>query len=170
MHKRLLALPVLMIPLLAAPASGHAAEIDANLAALAVGACQPALPAFDGLIRKRPKAMANEGTSVAFVTCVALQQRSSVNRVRGFQVALGNSNTFAVELSCTLVDGWQSITYSPANTRSVSIPPGSYRNLEWSAALHNAGNLYSSPAVSCQLPGGTEVSGIFYTVLTEVGN
>lgn len=35
----------------------------------ATGVCQAALPAFDGLVRKRPLAVQNESTGHAFVTC-----------------------------------------------------------------------------------------------------
>ena len=48
--------------------SEAAAQTTAPTAA-AVDRCQPALPTFDGSIRKRPKAVQNEGTSIAFITC-----------------------------------------------------------------------------------------------------
>ncbi|HST45355.1 MAG TPA: hypothetical protein VLK29_09045, partial [Luteimonas sp.] len=35
----------------------------------ATGLCQAALPAYDGLIRKRPVAIRNEGDAAAFVSC-----------------------------------------------------------------------------------------------------
>ena len=50
--------------LAALPATSPAAEISRLVFSQAVAVCQPALPAFDGLIRKRPKAVANEGTAM----------------------------------------------------------------------------------------------------------
>ena len=68
--------------------------------------CQSALPVFDGNIRKRPMALANEGAGNAFVTC---DSESISNFATGFSaVAIGFYNRAGaadVEVSCTLVNG-----------------------------------------------------------------
>ena len=61
----------LAVALTAATLSPNAQAVTVNRDYLSHGTanCQSALPVFDGNIRKRPAAVANEGTATAFVTC-----------------------------------------------------------------------------------------------------
>lgn len=133
-------------------------------------ACQAALPAYDGLIRKRPKAIANEGTSNAFVTCAPGHQANAYSSVNSFMVLLANRTGVAINISCTLVDGIHDIPFSPSKTKVISVPANDRVNLQWTASGDNAGAAYTMPAVSCNLPPATEISGIALTALDEIGN
>lgn len=65
---------VLAAAIVAAPAAVEAAPIERTLYVNASAHCQAALPVFDGLIRKRPLAVVNEGQAGAFVTCAIPMQ------------------------------------------------------------------------------------------------
>ena len=54
---------------LLAAAEAHSVDRELAFQQNGAGACQAALPAYEGLIRKRPMAIQNEGVSTAFVTC-----------------------------------------------------------------------------------------------------
>lgn len=135
----------------------------------AVSICQPALPAYDGLIRKRPKAVANEGTTTAFVSCALAHQSEFFNTVEGVRVVVINRQDTAVEMTCTLVDGSGDITFSPSKARTITVPSGGRAVLPWSYASNNGGVRYTAPAVSCALPPSTEIVGVAYEALDEIG-
>jgi len=160
------------ITLLGAAVCGHASavEIVKNEFSHGPANCQPALPVFDGNIRKRPKAVANEGTSNAFVTCDFETTRNVANKVLQVGMILVNRNAGSVTISCTLVDGIQDISFSPSIVKSVTIAGGaSVRgDIGWSAA-DNGGANYTFPAVSCNLLPGTEIGGVLRAYLDEVG-
>lgn len=115
-----------------------------------VGNCQPALPAYEALIRKRPLAIENEGDQHAYVTCAMQNEEVSLN-VQNFSTRLSNSSDASVTVTCTAVIGDElaSATYLP---KSITLAPGTVGNITWSGA--DAGGLLNSRsiAMSCHLP------------------
>jgi hypothetical protein len=157
--------------LIGATTGATAAEVETSYFSHAAANCQSALPVFDGNIRKRPKALANEGTSIAFVTCAFEQTPTPPNKiVRVIQLAL-NRGGVARTVSCTLVDGIRDEVLSPSHTQTVTLNGnGVWAALVWDADLMNEGTNYTSPALSCSLPPGVELSGTAIDVLREIGD
>jgi hypothetical protein len=147
-------------------ASGDAAAITRQRTnnQNATGACQSALPVFDGQIRKRPLAIQNVGTASAYVSCSFMTPAhgTGVNSVN--LIAENNTGT-AVDVSCTLVVGVSKLapTYFP---KTITLPANSGLNsFTWTAA-NNGGVPFDSYAISasCSLPVGTglSLSQLFY--------
>ncbi len=162
------AVALLSLCLMTAPA--HAAAVEKIYFSQAVTVCQPALPAFDGLIRKRPKAVANEGTTTAFVTCGITTPNSFVRAVRLVLVSFTNRAGAATTINCTLVDGFGDDTYSPSKVKSLVVATQARGSLTFESFADNGNVLYLTPALSCALPPGTEISGVTYAALDEIGN
>lgn len=120
------------------------------------GNCQPALPVYEGLVRKRPLAVVNEGTENAYVTCALTTEEVSLN-VQSFGTRVSNGSDAALTVSCTAVVGDELATtsYIP---KSIDLAPGAAGNLTWSGA--DAGGLLSSKsiAMSCLLPPGAALN------------
>lgn len=129
----------------------------------ATGACQSALPVFDGQIRKRPLTMQNEGTAPAFVSCSFMSTDQGIGGSRSIgQVTLyaDNNAGSAVELTCTLIDGYSGgvATYFPM-TRT--LPPYSKHNeFFWYSGDDDDDNFFRTVNASCNLPVGTGLSEI----------
>ena len=81
-----------------------AAVIERQEVRMSADVCQPALPAFDGNIRKRPLAMMNEGTSNAFVTCAFGGVFNGVPSQKTLSVGFTNITDSEITVNCTLVD------------------------------------------------------------------
>jgi hypothetical protein len=142
-------------------ASGDAMAVPRVFVQNATGACQAALPVFDGHIRKRPLAVQNEGTAPAFVSCSFLDPTllGSTGVTNVFLYADNNTGA-PVVLACTLVTGFSNYypTYYPK-----SITMNSGINLIIWDATDNAGNNFNNYTinVSCNLPAGTGLSASF---------
>lgn len=138
----------------AAPHAVSAAYVQQSQVMLSADNCQPALPAFDGNIRKRPLGMQNEGAATAFVTCafkgLRFDPRTTGNDLVG--IVLSAQGSQSVTVTCTLVTGVGEPNYS---TQTRTVYPGVGNLLVWeSGALDFA-------AMSCSLP---PQAGILYTV------
>jgi hypothetical protein len=146
----------------------HAAEVEVSTFSHAAANCQSALPVYDGVIRKRPKAVANEGTTDAFVTCAFEQLPDLPGKVVSVRVYAVNREDFPRPITCTLVDGFGDAVYSPALTKLFNMQfEGS---LTWNAGSDNQGVNYTAPALSCKLNPGVELAGTRLTFLTEIGD
>ena len=138
------------------------------------GNCQGALPSYEGAIRKRPQAVANEGATTAFVTC---DFDNIDNLGTGFnRVVVGYRNTTGTPLivTCSLVNGFFSMPGATVLTKSaiapaVGGPEGGRVLIEWTAVADNAGENFGSPALSCQIPAGTEIGGVGGDFTVDVG-
>lgn len=127
----------------------------------AVGACQSALPAYDGLVRARPRALQNEGGATAFVSCA--QPADGAQRLRTITVGLDNTNATAVVVTCTLVVGASAPLYY---TQSIQLAARShYVLLNFQRPAGTDAFRSSSHAFSCQLPPGTGLHSIGYVTL-----
>lgn len=145
---------------LALPAAANAGTPSDSRVTLAAGACQTALPVFDGVVRKRPLAVQNEGTSITFVTC-GLEGRFNAEQATTY-VFLGfvNNSSSEATVNCTLVDGRDSISdpvYMPKTVLLGANTP--MTELAWTS-VDNEGDNFIYPAISCSLPPGTGIKAV----------
>ena len=141
---------------LALPAPSQALELLSTIGNGPVGNCQPARPSYEGLIRKRPLAFENEGTSGAYVTCALSGEEVSIN-LQSFSTRVSNGASEDVTVTCTAVVGDElaAASYIP---KSVTLAPGTAANITWTGA--DAGGLFTSHsvAISCLLPPGSALN------------
>ncbi len=147
-------LALLTLPVGLALAASAAPVWSAVKQTPAAGACKSALPAFDGLIRTRPLAVQNEGTSPAFVSCA--QQGDLAERPTRISIALINQNASVATVTCTLVVG----VFEPAyTTRSTAVPAGATSELlSFIPPVPGVPFPSTNHAFSCSLPPGTGIS------------
>lgn len=127
----------------------------------ATGACQSALPAYDGLVRARPRALQNEGGATAFVSCA--QPTDGALRLRTITVGLDNNNPVPVVVTCTLVVGASAPLYY---TQSLQLAAQSnYVLMNFQRPAGSDAFRSASHAFSCQLPPGTGVHSIGFVTL-----
>ena len=130
--------------------------------------CQGALPVFDGRLRKRPLAFANEGTANAFVTCDTDSfSVASEGTFTLISMYFHNHGAGTPAIACTLVDvGASSTTYLPKTTGPIAPGEGSF--ILWAAA-DNGGALFRSPAISCNLPPQTQIDAVGFAYREDIG-
>ena len=135
--------------------------------------CQPATKVSEALIRKRPLAMVNEGTSNATINCAfELEARQTLNQL--VTVFLSNSTATAVNATCTGISGWEGRTeeggtvvineYVPV---ALPVPAGGQSlAFQWADAdfENGTGGLIS---VSCVLPPGVAINDTYADVLID---
>lgn len=149
-----------------------AATIERQEVRMSADVCQPALPAFDGQIRKRPLAMQNEGTANAFVTCAFGGAFNGVPSQKTVTVGFTNNTSAAITVSCTLADAQAGVINAEYFPKSISVPPNTapVALLLWSAVADNGGVRFTYPAVSCLLPPGIGVQVTNHTYDEEIGS
>lgn len=156
----------LALILVAAAAAGRpaaAASILKITTQTGTASCAPALPTYEGVIRKRPLAIQNEGTTGAFVSCslTTTLVYASAGSSETAYLGLTNSSAASASVTCTLVDVGFSGSTPAYKTRSVTVPANGFREIQWSAANDNGGVPFrTSPNISCSLAPGI---GITYT-------
>lgn len=153
----------------AAQRPASAVEILIGTASHGTANCQAALPVFDGKIRKRPLAIANEGSTTAFVTCDFETLPTLIGKVIIVNVRLHNASATARQVSCLLLDSFGTNVYSPSLSKTVQLAPQSHGELEWLATDDNDGNNYTTPSMSCALPPGVEIMGVALARWQNVG-
>lgn len=117
--------------------------------------CLPALPRYDGNVRKRPLALVNEGAASSFVTCnytVSSEAYDATGGVERFDIVAKNQGTSPATVTCTAVVG-----IDDGNARyllqSVSLQPGERKKIEWTAANYGLPQGWEGPVnMSCLLP------------------
>ena len=150
-------------------ADAGAADVVRYHGSHGVANCQSALPVFDGLIRKRPKAVANQGTANAFVTCDFENLTGEYDRVTVVGMVFINRGGAASPVNCTLVQGVGDVDFAPAITKTVLAAPGERVQIVWEPA-DNDGDNFSWPALSCNLRPGVEISATVVNVLENIGS
>ena len=150
--------------------SGQASAVTVNRNYFSHGTanCQSALPVFDGNIRKRPLAVANEGTTTAFITCDSESINSSASGFSKVGVYFINrAGTAGLTVNCTLVNGVITAFGSfPKTTAAIAV--GAQDNILWTTA-DNAGANFEAPAVSCALPAGVDIGAMQFQYPEDVG-
>jgi hypothetical protein len=135
------------------------------------GACQAALPSYEGNIRKRPLGLNNEGAAPAFVSCSmkADDFSDALNGYNGLQ--LSNRGAAAANVNCTLVAGGTlpvaTAAYFP---KSFAIPAGSSIVAAWDPEVDNGDAPFPNTLNwSCNLPPGVDINLVFTNIAEEVG-
>ena len=153
------------VALSGAAMAASAETIERTELKMAVSACQAALPAFDGMIRKRPLAVQNEGSSTAFVSCGLEGVFNAEPHNAYVSIGLVNVGTSDVTIHCTLVDAGNAFTnpvYLPAFR---TVLPGMNSAIFW----HAEGYAFIYPAISCSLPPGAGIRYVGRRFHEEVG-
>lgn len=122
--------------------------------------CQPAMPVYGGLIRVRPAAIQNDGTTNAFVTCsmpteIALNDPAS--RTGSFVITVGKTLLTPVEVACTAVataEGGSGQTI----TRRATVTTAAPTHLSWFARDFANGAMPELVSFSCLLPPGGAIT------------
>ena len=135
-----------------------AEPVPRSLTVNAAGACNGALPSFEGALRKRPTAISNEGAANAFVSCSLAGDASNTGNV-DLQVGFTNKSAAPVSFACTFVDGYAQgffglePLYYPT---TVAVAANAIGAAQWTA---EEGTAFSNNAnVSCVLPPGVEIN------------
>jgi len=150
MNKTHWLLPLIPLALAAASTPARAVDLLSTNGTGPVGNCQAALPAYEGMTRKRPLALVNEGEDVSFVTCALTTEEVSLN-VNHFSTRVSNLGDEAVTVSCTAVVG-DELDSTRYIVKTLTLPPGGEDTLAWGLA-DNGGLLFNkSIALSCALP------------------
>jgi len=123
----------------------------------ASGACNGALPTYEGALRKRPLAVRNEGDTSAFVSCsIPGSQTDGGYSVVGAYFT-NNGDAEAV-INCTFVDG-SVISPTQYYPGSLALPPGQTYFIRWDMEELGVGEGFTNwPNLSCNLPPQTEIS------------
>lgn len=136
------------------------ASAVSNYTVNAAGNCAGALPSFEGALRKRPTAIANDGASVAFVTC-SLPGDLRIGNLT-LQVAFNNRTSAPVSVPCTFVDGFAAPFVNGNGptfyVRNAEIEPNNAGAVTWGAEFEGVETFSSSANVSCALPPGVEIA------------
>ena len=150
----------LLIPLaiaLALPATAAAQDTRVTMAA---GACQSALPVFDGVVRKRPLAVQNDGTTRTFITCGLEGRFGAAESSSLIFVGLTNNADADASVSCTLVDGRNGISDPVYRAKSINVPANAdVVELAWTS-IDNEGVDFIYPAISCSIPPGIGIKAV----------
>lgn len=156
------ALPSCLLALLVSTAMAPAEAVTRSNFQNAVGACNGALPGFEGALRKRPLAIANEGTSNAIVSCtLAIDQSASEGNLT-VGIGLINRSAQLVPVSCTFVDGTapEVVGAIPPTyyTRNIALSAGQGGSIVWQAAEFGLAAFSFVASASCSLPPGVEIA------------
>lgn len=157
------------LSMFAAATSDARADSNVVFSSGAANYCQPALPAFDGLIRTRPLAIQNEGSSNAFVTCSMAGVRGIINDeiidTADYQIYISNLNEEPVTVSCTAVAG---IASNPAGqqfeTKTNTIQPGDEKLFKWTNADFSGVAMPLLVSYSCKLPPGAAINDMYVRI------
>jgi hypothetical protein len=131
----------------------------------ATGACQAALPNYEGGFRKRPLAIANEGTAGAFITCG--NTNFGGNSVNAVEVMFTNRTDADGDINCTMVDGAidASLGFADYYPATITLAAGDSFEQVWSDGYTNVGQ-----AVSCNVPAGWEINRVWTNYNDEIGS
>lgn len=149
-----------------AAAPADAATVNRTFYQNGGSACTGALPTFEGALRKRPKAIANEGTTNAFITCSAISNDiNSANPQTAFAY-FTNRAASAADVTCTFVNG-DEFYGSTATVQTIPLASGQFAPMFFTPA----GDQFDLPTISlsCNLPPGVELNLFGLNVDEDVG-
>ena len=133
----------------------------------ATGFCQPALPVFEGNIRKRPTAIANEGTSNAFVSCSMTSLPEAGAAIELPTLAVYNRTAADIDVTCSLVHSYEAGGLVVPKT--LSIPAGDREFFEWTLADIGDPPSFDFLNFNCNLPVGVDIGYGYYYYSYEIG-
>lgn len=167
-----IAVSALASAVLFAALSPQASAIERLDLTNATGACQGALPSFEGSLRKRPSGIINiSTTNSSFVSCSTTQNffaPSGTAAVLG--VTLTNPTAAPVSVSCTMVAGLNYVGFqSPMQyPKTFTVAAGETVEGTWDFEEDNFGDEFpGSLNVSCNLPAGTELGAVYVLTLED---
>lgn len=145
-----------------------AVEVTSTDFGSAVAACQGALPAYEGTLRKRPLAMQNEGTAPAFISCAFPVE----NLLWRFEVALRSFDATEVTVTCTVVNGYDAGVTVYATKTAVLPASGVPQIMSWVPADFGASGSFPSMqvAMTCALPRGASLGRTWTDTTRYIGN
>ncbi|MEP6634229.1 MAG: hypothetical protein ABJA62_08455 [Luteimonas sp.] len=143
-----------------ATGDAHAATPQRSFIQNATGACQSALPVFEGQIRKRPLAIQNEGTASTFISCSLMGTDRSVAGITEIDIVADNNTASPVDLTCTLVTGLSKFGMQQFFPKTITMPANSGINEIFWDSRDNGGAFFDNFTVnvSCNLLMGTGLS------------
>lgn len=122
--------------------------------------CFPALPVYDGNVRKRPLAVVNEGNKPSFVTCgytVDEYAADDFGGVENFDTRVRNDSPVTATVKCTAVIGVEGEAQYIA--KQATLPAGGTAVLEWKSTDYDLPKGFDGPvSMSCLLPVGTALN------------
>lgn len=132
------------------------------------GACQAALPNYEGQIRKRPLAIQNEGTADAFMTCSPVSLQGNALHGSGHGLVLVNVTAANLDVTCTGVSGPDSgANYMP---KTATVPAGGSASINWLGMDGvDALNIHTMN-MSCHIPPGIGIRTVYTKQVVDVGN
>lgn len=168
MRLKLLASSFIVGLSLAPLSDAHAIEVVHTDFGSAVAACQGALPAYEGTLRKRPLAMQNEGAAPAFVNCAFPVE----NLLWRFEVSLRSMSGSAASVSCTAVNGYDGGEPRYATKTVVLAADGSPASLIWRPADFGGADTFPimQVSLSCVLPRGASLGRTWTDTTRYIGN
>jgi len=148
----------------------RAVNVQRSFVQNATGACQSALPVFDGQIRKRPLAVQNEGNASAFVSCSFTVTDRTAGGFDDILLYSDNNTGSAIDMTCTMITGTTGTTIT-AYPKTLSLPANSKTNLFRWRPVDNGGQNFDSYTinVSCNLPVGTGLTVSFLYFNENIG-
>lgn len=144
-----------------------AVTLDRQPLRTATGACNGALPAYEGALRKRPLAVSNEGTTSAFVSCSTPGDELGLpNDAVGLYFT--NNGSTAATVNCTFVDGvkFYGVAYRP---KSVELAAGQYAPIIWLPSEYTLTTFSRWANFNCTLPAGVEINEVITRNEENVG-
>jgi len=149
--------------------AAQADEIQRTALTNATGVCNGSLPSYEGALRKRPTAIANEGTASAFVGCSMAGDESNGGHTM-FLAYFVNRGAQTATINCTFVDGGAAdfgIGSTDYHPQSVEVDAGQPSFMQW---LPEDGEVYGPLSnLNCMLPPGAEINILGYVYTEEVG-
>ena len=136
----------------------------------AVGVCQAARSANEGVLRKRPMAVQNEGPTTVFVSC-GLHGNGPAQGVGPYTSQVGfsllNIGTTPATVNCTAID---TALHIIGATKSVTILPNQTPLLVFTANDIASNGQWFSPAFSCSLPPGAGISELWHNFAQQISD
>ena len=153
-----------LLALLAASAAPDAAAMPSRTRHIsATAVCEAPLPIYDATLRKRPVAIANEGTSPIFISCALPTDHSG--GVATSEVRVLFASRVQRTVNCTIVAGVDSDLYREG--RSVVVPAAGVASIQWNGI--DKRGVAGAISLSCTLPPGTEVRTLSLHELDPLG-
>lgn len=133
----------------------------------ATGICQASLPSFEGAIRKRPTAVANEGSSSAFVSCSAPTSAEGSTGITSVTIVLYNRTAGTIPVTCTFVHNFTSGGTLVPKTASIGANNRAF--LTFSTTDVGSPTSLQFANFNCALEPGTDVGYVYYNYTYEIG-
>lgn len=116
----------------------------------AVNTCTPALTQYDTALRRRPRAIVNEGSGISFVNCAFRAPTNSFGQ-EDFAVKLRNYNNTAVTVVCTGIIGVEDDVTNYI-VKNIVVPANGAALAKWTyQADNNNARIQTNTGLQCAL-------------------